>query len=98
MLRRSKSRHAEGLGMEQGNGSRLLVGTMGGMSLFVFGAGTSTVHCPITKGPGHSCCSERKSGAESTMLGPVNEAGETAKLPGQTLGKIYNQLVKAQQI
>jgi len=84
--------------MEQGNGGQLLVGTMGGMSLFTFSAGTSTVYCPITKGPGRGCCSERKSGAGSTMLGPVNEAGETEKLPGWTLGKIYNQLVKAQQI
>jgi len=88
----------EGLSMEQGNGGRLLVGTMGGMGLFAFSAGTSTVHCPITKSPGRGCCSERKSGAGNTVLGPVNEAGETAKLPGQTLGKIYNQLVKAQQI
>jgi len=25
-----------------------------------------------------------------TVLGPVNKAGEAAKLPGRTLGKIYN--------
>ena len=84
--------------MEQRNGGWLLVGTMGGMSLLAFSAGTSTVHCSITKGPGRGCYSERKSGAGSTVLGPVNEAGETAKLLSQTLGKIYNQLVKAQQI
>ena len=98
MLRRSKSRCAEGLGIEQENSGQLLMGTVGGIGLFAFGAGTSTIHCSITKGLGHGCCSKRKSGAGSTVLGPVNEVGETAKLPGRTLGKIYNQLVKAQQI
>jgi len=82
--------------MEQGNGGRLLMGTVGGMGILAFSAGASTVHCPITKGPGRGCYSERKSGVGSTVLGPVNEAGETAKLSGRTLGKIYNQLVKAQ--
>ena len=98
MLHRSKSRHTEGLGMEQENDGRLLMGTVGGMGILAFSAGASTIHCPIRKGLGHGCCSERKSGTGSTVLGPINEAGETAKLPGQTLGKIYNQLVKAQQI
>jgi len=32
------------------------------------------------------------------MLGLVNEVGETTKLSGQTLGKIYNQLINNQEI
>jgi len=76
--------------MEQGNGGWLLMGTVGRISLFAFGTGTSTVHCSITKGLGRGCCSERKSGVGSIVLGPVNKAGEAAKLPGRTLGKIYN--------
>jgi len=66
------------------------MGTVGGMGLFALGAGASAIQGPIIEGTGHSCCSERESRAESTVLGPVNEAGEAAKLPSWTLGKIYN--------
>jgi len=66
------------------------MGTVGGMGLLALGAGASAIQGPIMKGIGCSCCSERESRAESTVLGPVNKAGEAAKLPSRTLGKIYN--------
>ena len=66
------------------------MGTVGRMGLLALGAGASAVQGPITEGTGHSCCSERESRAGSTVLGPVNEAGEAVKLPSRTLGKIYN--------
>jgi len=60
------------------------------MGLLALSAGMSAVQGPITKGTGCGCCSERESRAGSTVLGPINEAREAAKLPGRTLGKIYN--------
>ena len=49
MLRRSKSRRAEGLGMEERNGGWLLMGTVGKMGLLAFSTGASTVQGPVTK-------------------------------------------------
>jgi len=66
------------------------MGTVGRIGLLALSAGTSAIQGPIMKGTGRSCCSERESRVGSTVLRPVNKAGETAKLPGQTLGKIYN--------
>ena len=66
------------------------MGTVGGMGLLVFSAGVSTVQGPITKGTGYGCCRKRKLRVESTMFGPINEAGETAKLSGWTLENIYD--------
>ena len=66
------------------------MGTVGGIGLLTLSAGASTVQGPITKGMGRGCCYKRESRAESTMFGPINEAGEIAKLSGQTLGKIYD--------
>jgi len=60
------------------------------MGLLALSTGASAIQCPITKGPGRSCCSKRKPGAESAMFGPIDEVGETAKLSGRTLGKIYD--------
>jgi len=51
------------------------MGTVGGMGLLTFSAGASTVQGPVTKSMG---------------FGPINEAGETAKLSSRTLGKIYD--------
>jgi len=64
------------------------VGTVGRVGLLALSAGASAIQCPVMKGPSCSDCSKRKTRAGSAMLGPIDEAGETTKLLGQTLGKI----------
>jgi len=61
---------------------------MGRMCFLAPGAGAGTIQCPVMKGPGYDCCSERQLRAGSTMLGPVNKTGEAVELSSWTLGKI----------
>ena len=68
------------------------------MGLLALSTGVSAVQRPIAKGTGHGCCSKKKLRMGSAMFRPIDEARETAKLSGQTLGKIYDQLIKNQHI
>jgi len=74
------------------------MGTVDRMGLLVLSTRASAIQHPMTKGTDHGGCSKRKPRMGSAMLGPVDEAGETTKLPGRTLGKIYDQLIKNQHI